>query len=438
MKFTSSVLLSSLASLTQATDVYSSWIGTNGGDLECPDYGQIMTGMCTAGCSIPETGFENTYAATAQCALAPTADGLEWVDTTSTPTTVTTEWGSYATCPPNTVVTARGAGEPPTDQPSITCTPIKTPNVMLNYTDTVVMCGDWNVFMTCPPGYAITKACAGYNFEGDDLKYSCGNDICSDYQNLVSTGIQCTAIGAYEFDTVVSHEANATAADFVVQDCKINTLGSMTKVSHYTVDRTITGETSVETTTTKSYEGKTGQSTGTSLTKTLDTSYSISAQVGLPSCRVKGTWSTSSGSSHTKSSLLETSFSTSQQYLDQMYYGHSKQESTSVELALARHQPWAVLSWGAQVMASGDYVVQYNKYIPGAVNSTSVIEDVTIGTTDLDDRFYVVALSGRDYPQEYLQNTACETIALQYMMEMGPFANKTTVSTDSRRYLRSG
>jgi len=362
-------------------------------------------------CKINDRNFDFTI----QCATIPSIS-LSWTDTNDAGVDVKSEAAKYATCPTGTLATGISNG---VDLKCAKENPSEA--VVLDHTDTVTICGDEET-VSCPDGYVMTKMCNAIDKNHDSYnlnkKDGCHHDICSGASGYVSNGVLCTAVAAYKYHDTVDAVANDEKARFEIHDCKSDFIDHPTDLT-YTVTNTIRHTSSVRT------ETKSSSESGTKITDTLKTAVTISLEAGLPVGKLKTDVGTE------ESNTVETSFSTSQSYIDEQYSSTEREQSVSQELTLTGGLAWNILSWGASVEAHGDYVARYYSYRPGS-EPEIITEDVMIANTDLNDNNYLIGLDSSNFDEEYLRMTSCETIADHYMNREGPFADTSSESDFER------
>jgi hypothetical protein len=301
--------------------------------------------------------------------------------------------------------------------------------VQLNRTDAYAICDSYPQRLSCAPGYAMLSACAGSG---------CNTGACSGQPSTI-LGLQCVRVTGYQYEGLAagSPVPNNATASWQVVSCNLQnidyTSASPTSQATYTIDNTVTQQSSVSSTV------EATQSSGTSITQSTGSQYEISSSGGLPvgklllmtgemageaamARHVRRLGSTTSTNTSYSGYEVETTFDTSSSYISQQYQSVTLSKTISETVYLSGGYMWDVVSWGVAITTSGNYTVNYREYGPGLV-ATSVQEEVQQTNTALSDTTYLLVLSSQYYTESYLSSTDCDTIASDYMSGSAPFTN---------------
>jgi hypothetical protein len=430
-----------------SASLYEPWDGYHQSSsqttVSCARTGELITGLCVAPKGDAEYQCQvngQTYDNAVQCSKnpnpqAPSGDLATWLDSSKAPSGGVTN-GNWASCPSNQLpssisfTSSTTQGGPATM--SFQCSAMSS-GVQLNRTDAYAICDSYPQRLSCAPGYAMLSACAGSG---------CNTGACSGQPSTI-LGLQCVRVTGNQYLGLAdgSPVADNSTASWQVVSCNMQnidyTSASPETQATYTIDNTVTQQSSVSTTV------ESTQSSGTSITQSTGSQYEISSSGGLPvgklvlmsaemageaalARRVRGLGSTTDTNTTYSGYDVQTSFDTSTSYINQQYQSVTLSKTISETVYLSGGYVWDVVSWGVAVTTAGNYTVNYRQYGPGLV-ATSVQEQVRQTSTALSDTTYLLVLSSQYYTESYLSSTDCATIASDYMSGSEPFTNNAPV-----------
>ena len=303
------------------------------------------------------------------------------------------------------------------DEATLRCTTASdSAAVRLDPQDTVSVCKRVGEAAVCPEGYVATSMCSSIGLPSV-VGHHCGQDICSrsGLGDATAFGMECTRIAGYEFHDVVSAKPDEEAGTFQVQNCRDNYFGAHPADRQYTLTNRVQYTTSTRTTTEQT------NTNGESLTNKLNTSLKIGLTAGVANVGIQKTMNAEISTGWEAVTTMETRSHNVQEVFDQT----EREQTFTITTDLLAGSSWRLLHFGAIVDGAADYLVEYLEHAPGRAQPKIVREDVRIGTSDLNDRNWMLDLSSNEIDADYLRIASCETIAYNYLTQTGPFADAT-------------
>ena len=375
---------SDLTSTNTCTTTYEPWMRSGGSTTQCPQNGEIMTGICIpdAGGSkyqCPNGGVSNgNIYGLMQCAKNPTAsggNGLTWVNPdTSNQTIFHINAGEYGQCPNNMVIaawvkTSQGWG--------FACSEVSSAAngsnqaVSLDASDTKTVCGKAGEEVSCPEGYASTKMCFGaqMTWTGKKVLYSCDTNICSGSSSDTIVGMQCTKITGYELIDPGTGTPNEGASTYDISPSNcfkyyINGVSEVTKKQ------------SVSTTTSVSVSSSSSYQTAKTITDMTDSKEAIGLKAGIPKAEVTASASTEN------QQTVQVSMTTDRSYVQTQVDATTKTLELDSTSPLDPSLSYVIVQYTATTDGVANYSPVYNEFVPGGCVS-QVQEDIDMTNHDL-------------------------------------------------------
>lgn len=393
--------------LVQGASSLADWQGFGHGERAMCGPGQVLVGVCGSGKNTDCHLNGQSYSHLIRCANV-VSNTFHWHNSSEVGDWIGANQFTYASCDESSMAVGRCSGGQHPDcadskYHEIICAKAPSPRVVLDITQTQVICKGYGEIAQCPVGMVITKEC-GAGQEGSD----CRRDICSGAGN-VFTGIECTALRGYEYDGT-SEPSVAKPAEFIIEGCKKELF---TNEGKEPITRVITNTVTVTTEVEKNYESS--QSSSESLSQKFDISQKISADVGFPEVGASVSTETTAGFSRT----FETKFDTSSTYRERLE--SKKVEEGKIEQTVSfAPGVWVILSWGGLVRGYGGYNSKFKEYAPGQIEDVVVDEDSVITTSDAADDTFFLVLNADKYDDK-VKVINCETLADQFLEGTGIF-----------------